>query len=276
MWRFDQIGVWSEVKLEILKQYAAAYSTILNAQRAPVLHHVYVDAFAGAGLNISKSSGEFIPGSPVNALSVRPPFREYHFIDLDRTKAGTLRDLAAARKDVHVHEGDCNEILLERIFPQIKFEDYRRGLCVLDPYGLHLDWEVIRTADTMGSIDTFLNFPVMDINRNVLWRKPEAAGKADIARMNRFWGDDSWRTIAYPSVPGLFGPMHEKASNDVIAEAFRARLMTTAGFKRVTKPLPMRNSRGAVVYYLFFASQKPVANNIVADIFRKYRRHGER
>jgi hypothetical protein len=36
----------------------------------------------------------------------------------------------------------------------------------------------------------------------------------------------------------------------------------------------MRNSQGATVYYLFFASQKPVAQDIVEDIFRKYRNGG--
>jgi hypothetical protein len=34
----------------------------------------------------------------------------------------------------------------------------------------------------------------------------------------------------------------------------------------------MRNSNKAVIYYLFFASQKPVAENIITDIFEKYRR----
>lgn len=35
----------------------------------------------------------------------------------------------------------------------------------------------------------------------------------------------------------------------------------------------MKNAQGAVVYYLFFASQKDVANRIVLEIFRK---HGAR
>jgi len=36
----------------------------------------------------------------------------------------------------------------------------------------------------------------------------------------------------------------------------------------------MRNRRNSVVYYLLFASQKPVANNIVGDIFSKYKDRG--
>jgi hypothetical protein len=54
-------------------------------------------------------------------------------------------------------------------------------------------------------------------------------------------------------------------------EAFRQRLTKAAGFRFVPDPLPMRNSNNAVVYYLFFASQKPVAEKIIHDIFAKYR-----
>ena len=81
--KFDEIGYWSEVKLDIVKEYAAAYSRILAAQTSPTLNHIYIDAFAGAGVHISKRTGEFVPGSPFNALNVQPPFGEYHFIDLD-------------------------------------------------------------------------------------------------------------------------------------------------------------------------------------------------
>lgn|SRR5574337_1505532 len=92
--RFDQIGYWSEVKLDIIKEYAAAYSKILGAQRRPSLYHIYIDAFAGAGIHISRTSGEFVPGSPVNALLVQPPFRQYYFIDLDRKKVAALETFA--------------------------------------------------------------------------------------------------------------------------------------------------------------------------------------
>jgi len=55
-----------------------------------------------------------------------------------------------------------------------------------------------------------------------------------------------------------------------IVEAFRERLRTKAGFRHVLEPLPMRISTGAIVYYLFFASQKDVANRIVKHIFKKH------
>ena len=267
--QFDEIGYWSEIKLEIVRDYAAAYSTILTKKKLP---HIYIDAFAGAGQHISKSTGGFVPGSPLNALNVQPPFREYYFIDLDVTRVESLQRIAGARNDVHVYEGDCNEVLVKRVFPTLHFESFRRALCLLDPYGLDLNWDVMFQAGQLGTIDMFLNFPVMDMNRNVLWRNPDKVSIEQLARMTSFWGGD-WKEAAYTTERSLFGEP-EKESNDAIAAAFGRRLQKIAGFKNVPAPLPMRNSKGATVYYLFFASQVGVAEKIVMDIFAKYRNRG--
>jgi three-Cys-motif partner protein len=235
---------------------------------------VYIDAFAGAGMHLTKLTKNFVPGSPLNALWVQPPFREYHLIDIVPEKVESLRTLIQPRKDVSIYQGDCNRILLDSVFPRVQWKDFRRGLCVLDPYGLDLDWSVILAAGHMKTLDVFLNFPVADINRNVLWRNPEAVEGPQKARLNTYWGDDSWRRIGYRTDTTLFGEP-EKQSNEVVAEAFRERLKKVAGFARVPKPLPMRNTKGAVVYYLFFASQKNTAEHIVLDVFKKYEKSGD-
>jgi len=185
-----------------------------------------------------------------------------------------LRRFVGNRPDVHILHGDCNRVLLNEVFPRVQWEDYRRGLCLLDPYGLDLKWTVIAKAGQMRSIDLFLNFPIMDANRNALWRDPKRVRSDQAKRLTAYWGDDSWRTVAYrPKAQlGLFGEEHEKVENEIIAEAFRERLRAVAGFTNVPSPLPMRNEQGAVVYYLFFASQKDVANQIVSSIFRKHRK----
>ena len=122
--KFDRIGYWSEMKLSIIKEYAAAHSTIFRAERQHGLYHVYVDAFAGPGMHISKRTGEPVPGSPLNALQVEPRFREYHFIELDRLKVAALKQAVGRRPEVHVHDGDCNNILLKKVFPKVRFEDF--------------------------------------------------------------------------------------------------------------------------------------------------------
>lgn len=271
--QFDRIGYWSEIKLEILKEYAAAYSTILTARKNPSLYHIYIDAFAGAGVHMTKATQDFVPGSPWNALNIRPPFREYHMIDIEPEKVENLKKLFGHRDDLFIYQGDCNQILLTNVFPRVKYKDYRRGLCILDPYGLHLDWRVIQQAGQMKTLDIFLNFPVADMNRNVLWHKPEKVGASQVARMSAFWGDASWQDVAYQTTGNLFG-YPEKEPTSAIVEAFRERLKRVAGFALVPDPLPMKNSTGAIVYYLFFASQKDTAEHIVLDIFKKYEKRG--
>ena len=158
--------------------------------------------------------------------------------------------------------------MLDEVFPKVKYEDYRRGLCLLDPYGLHLNWEVIQKAGEMKSIEIFLNFPVADMNRNVLWKNPEGVSQDDAARMSSYWGDESWKDISFSD--DLFGNQYKDITNKKIADVFKRRIKEKAGFEYVSEPLPMKNSVGAIVYYLFFASQQPVAAKIVKEIFEKY------
>jgi hypothetical protein len=66
----------------------------------------------------------------------------------------------------------------------------------------------------------------------------------------------------------IFGDRAE--GNKQIVDAFRERLKKVAGFGFVPEPLLMRHSRNAIVYYLFFASPKAVADKIITDIFGKY------
>jgi three-Cys-motif partner protein len=271
--KYEEIGYWSEIKLDIVKKYAAAYSRILAAQKSLSLQYIYIDAFAGAGMHLSKSTGEYVQGSPLNALLIKPPFKEYHLIDWDSKKVDSLKNLTAEYANVTIYAGDCNKLLLEKVFPRAKYEDYKRALCLLDPYGLHLNWDVMLTAGRMKSIEIFLNFPVMDMNMNVLWSDPSKVDPDQAARMTAFWGDESWRKAAYNTTGNLFG-WEEKTDNESVAGAFRQRLNKVAGFSYVPEPIPMRNTKGAVVYYLFFASQNKTGEAIVTDIFNKYRNRG--
>ena len=159
--RLDEIGYWSEVKLGIVRKYASAYSTSM-ARQSVVKRHVYIDAFAGAGAHVSKTTGGMVAGSPVNAMAIQPPFSELNLIDLDGSRTAELRRLAAGDERVHVYDGDCNTVLLREVFPRCRYEDYRRALCLLGH---------------MKSIDVFYNFMIMDANMNVFMRDPSKAAR---------------------------------------------------------------------------------------------------
>ena len=272
--QFDEIGRWSELKLEIVEKYGAACTTAFSNEKGIALQKYYIDAFSGAGVHVSKETGRQIEGSPARALRVRPAFDYFYFVDLNAEKTAYLKSLCAGRDDVDVVTDDASSYLIKKLLPNIQYEKFNRALCLLDPYGLHVDWEVMRQAGQSRAVDMFLNFPVMDMNRNAIWRNPELARQEGVERMTRFWGDETWKQAAYADSPqyDFFSvPGRIKQDNDTIVAKFRERLKKVAGFNFVPEPLPMKNSNNAVVYYLFFASPKPVAEKIIESIFLHYR-----
>jgi three-Cys-motif partner protein len=271
--RFDEIGIWSELKLKIVQDYGSAYTRAF-ANEGRRLKKYYIDAYSGPGVHISKATQEQVEGSPARALKIVPKFDHYYFIDIREDKTEHLERLCGERPDVTIYTEDSGPLLTQKILPSIQYEKYNRALCLLDPYGLHLDWQVMEQAGHSRAIDMFLNFPVMDMNRNAIWRNPERIPRSGIDRMTKFWGDDSWRKAAYVErrQQDLFKPTQfDKQSNDAIVAAFRERLRKVAGFNYVPEPLPMKNKMQAVIYYLFLASPKLVAAEIIEGIFSKYR-----
>jgi three-Cys-motif partner protein len=276
MMKLDEIGFWSEIKLEIIKKYANAFTTIMKNQKW-CKGYVYIDAFAGAGIHIRRKTGEFVLGSPLNALEIENPFTEYHYIDIDKQKIELLESVTQVQKNVHIYPEDCNEALTRKVFPALKWETKKRALCILDPYGLHLYWETIMEAAKLKTTEIFLNFPLMDMNRNVLHKDLTSADPEQIERMNRFCGTEEWQEILYKESDQtkLFGPpdkIKTVDSNIKLSDWFRnERLKRIAGFQFVPEPVLMRNSKGGPLFFLFFASHNETGPKIVNDIFNKYR-----
>lgn len=267
---FDEIGYWSELKLEIIQKYAQAYSKILDKKN---LYHIYIDAFSSSGINISRNSGDLVLGSSLNAINIDPPFKEYHLIDLDNDKIQILHEITKKEDNVKIYEGDANEILIKKILPTVRYEQYKRAFCLLDPYGLHFKWDILRMSAELKTVDIFINFPIMAMNRTVLWDRFERVHQNQVKKMNEFWGDSTWERIVYRSQRNLFGGEEKVkiADSQTLLRYYMERLKTVAGFKFVPDPLPMRNKVGSILYYLLFASQQLVAENIIRDIFDKYR-----
>lgn len=274
--KLDKIGLWSEIKLDILRRYATEYSKIMAGQKTkiPAFRHWYIDGFAGAGSHISRETGEEVLGSPRIALGVEPPFDAYYFVEMDHGRADLLRGLDGINgRTVKVEEDDCNTVL-RRLLPEIQYRRYRRALCVLDPYNLNPDWDIVKMAGQLGTVEIFLNFMVMDLKMNVHLGDPKRVAVSDVERMNRFWGDESWRDVGYapdPQMNFFDEPGVLKHEATVLVDAYRRRLRDVAGFKYVPEPIPMKNSTGAEIYYLFFASPNATANKIVEDVLGRYR-----
>jgi RNA polymerase sigma factor (TIGR02999 family) len=245
-------------------------------QATALVHDAYVRLVDVARPQLWKSRGHFFVAAAEAMRRI--------LIDQARHKQSQRRGGALSRQPLESVEIVApepsldilavNEVLqrFEKQDPRCKYEDYARGLCLLDPYKLAVDWKVLATAGSMKSIEVFYNFMIMDANMNMFLRRPNDVRPAEIERINAVWGDDSWRRAVYRKGRSLFGEIEEKRNNEAIAEAFRKRLEEVAGFKYVPPPVPMRNSTGAVVYYLYFASPNKTGATIVEHIFRRYRK----
>ncbi|MCG3152744.1 MAG: hypothetical protein GEEBNDBF_02047 [bacterium] len=121
----------------------------------------------------------------------------------------------------------------------------------------------------METIELFINFPIMDANRNTL-RKSGVHLDDDAAnRLTRFWGDDSWSELYSPD---LFGNPFKVGKNSDVAKRFAKRLKDVAGFAHVPEPLALRNTKGGTVFFLFFASHNATGAKIAREIFAKARK----
>jgi three-Cys-motif partner protein len=273
----EAIGLWTEIKLHIIREYAAAYTTILKEQ-SWCRSYAYIDAFAGGGEFVAKEDQErLIPGSPMNALNVPNKFTEYHFIDIEHSKIDRLKALTSERPEkklIHFYVGDANQVLRKKILPKFPYSSFKRALCILDPYGVDIEWATIASLAPIKTMDVFINFPLMDINRNAALKKLETADPQQGARLTKIWGDETWKELAYVEQTQLFdAPVLIKKirGNEVLKQGFQERLKHKAGFSCVPEPILMHNTIGGSLYFLFFASQKQVAQNIAQHIFENYK-----
>jgi three-Cys-motif partner protein len=267
----DELGEWSQIKHEIIEKYAHAYTTVLSRQ-AVIRKTLYIDAFAGTGFGSDRDTGEQLRGSAIRATQVVPRFDELHFVEQDAAKAALLEHAVGADDRVTVHPGDGIAVVGGELLGRCRYVDYRRALCLLDPYDLSVPWSLVQRIGEMRSVEIFYNFMIMDANRNILWRDPSRVPVDRLAKMDLVWGDRSWKEACYEQVPTLFGDVEHKLPNEDVAEGFRRRLQKVATFKYVPKPIAMKNTIGRTVYYLFFASHNETGGKIVEQIFSKYRR----
>lgn len=253
---FDRVGDWTILKHDIVQYYAETYSNIMTRSRGsiPNFTHYYIDGYASAGLSVDKTTQQFVLGSPMRALDVTPPFDRYFFVEKNRAKYTVLRGLCSSYSNVETYCGDANVVLPNTVFPNVRFAKYERAFCLLDPYNeTHLCWETVVAAARTSAIDVLIHFPIYSMNINVL----HSAGPKQKERLNAYWGDGSWEPIVYEEDPqtSLFGGGRMvKAGNEKIVSAYRDRLLTVAGFKATSAAIPMRNSKGNIVYYLIFAT----------------------
>jgi len=289
-------GQWTDEKLERIRKYLTAYTTIFNAnEQARFLSTTYVDAFAGTGHHVPSSTKnemeallwevendpeaqKFKKGSAAIALDVDPEFDNYLFIEKDPSK---ILELEALRSN-HTTKADRISIVADEANEVLgrfaRETDWRKNRAVvfLDPYGMSVEWSTIQALGNTNGVDLWILFPLgQAVNRLLMRNQVPTGGWADA--LTRCFGTDEWQDEFYePSAqmsllddsPGV----QKVATFESIAKFFKKRLATC--FSGVAEnSLSLCNSKNSPLFLLCFASANEkgsktairIANDLLRD-----------
>jgi len=267
----DTVGQWSIEKLGLLKKYLAAYVNILKGQ-SWCRGYEYIDAFAGTGKPKTRDEQQFVDGSPRIALSLRPAFTQYHFIEQSNWRLARLKKVQEEfpNHSISIYHGDCNTILREQILPQLSQASKKRAIGFIDPFGMQFELETMAHIAEVKTIEIFLNFPIKAINRGVLRKHPELVPNAAQERLNRFWGTNDWLLDFYEEDETLFGSVSVKRdlSGKELGAVFKKRLEQI--FTHCTNPILITNSKNSPLYCLIFAGHNATGKKIAQDVFARH------
>lgn len=254
------IGKWTALKLEYLGHYLQAYVTATKRAGA----RYYIDAFAGCGDCVVRETGFPADGSPWRALRTIPPFTTYFFVERNRYLANhlaqRLKDEGVGNASVYV--GDCNEVI-----PRQVMKDLPRtapSFCFLDPTGLQLHWETVRSLAGHRTGDRKMELLILypyDMAIN-----PRLFNEAVYPALKRFFGGDYWLDEFRRSQK--LGESGSKRRERFVN--LYQRLLRGLGYRYVEAFGPLRDGR-RFLYHVVFASDHHVGAKIMHDVWSRPR-----
>lgn len=284
------VGPWAQEKLDCLRKYLSAYTTILSRQRFK--GYFYVDAFAGPGTlrvrqarvgtsaqqsllernEYDEDEANYLAGSPRVALEIEPQFTHYVFVERNLTRIAQLEELkkefSSSTAKIFVRNEDCNTYLQKLLQQRSRMWDRWRGIVFLDPFGMHVPWNTIEKIGATGAIEVIINFPVgMAIQR--LLRRSGEFTTGQRQRLDSYFGTDEWMDVVYEKRTDMMGERIDKvqASGDVLVRWYRERLKAVFGY--VSDAREIQTTSGRPLYYLIFAGPNKIGAQIASHVLKQ-------
>ena len=272
-------GRWTEEKLSALKSYLQAYRLIFSQnEKAKSFKTIYVDAFAGTGerkvSGINSEPSLFVAdelpeidgyqkGSARIALELDSPFDEYIFVDKKRDHAEQLlamirSDFSSLESRCQVLQGDGTEVISKLCASRNWKKE--RAVLFLDPYGMNVEWSLLKEIAATKAIDLWFLFP-LGVGANRLLKRDAVPSQGFSEKLTSIFGTEEWQTAFYKESaqadmfcdePGLI----KSTSFEQIGQFMIDRLKTIfPGVAPQTKAL--LNSKNNPMYLLCFAASNP-------------------
>lgn len=267
-------GDWTLEKLERIRKYLVAYSTIMNNYKEK-FRFAYIDAFAGTGYQLLKhdedqnlplfpefveaDSRQFLDGSARIALQVEPRFTKYIFIEKDEKRFLSLQrlkqDYSHLSEDIILINADANAYLTDLC---LNYNWSRnRAVLFLDPFGMQVNWATIEAIAKTGAIDLWYLFP-LGVAVNRLLKRDGAIDEPLRERLNKLFGTDEWYESFYQTrvTIDMFGEQKRtiKVSDFGLVSKYFVERLNSVFPGVANNPLALLNSRNIPLYLLCFAS----------------------
>jgi three-Cys-motif partner protein len=277
--RVRESGQWARVKLRFLELYLP-YALAATKRKN---HRVYVDLFAGPGVNFDGHS-EFDSGALI-ALRARAPGDGASFTDVILVNIG-LRDHQALERRIDrlCARGECNtprdRIVLVHADANeavrdivIRFDKWAYLLAFADPESpSQLPFSTIQALKEHGhrSVDLYSLFPLdMAIKRLLSYSEQRRAQWAHV--LDSFFGTDQWRTIATRARANP--DRRDQLARDITDLYLRQLKVLWAEAGTVVDVRQANNRR---LYRMLFAASHEVALRIERHIKRLLQQAAER
>jgi three-Cys-motif partner protein len=270
-------GNWTEKKIQMVVGYAKAYLIIMN--KYPQFKTLYFDGFAGSGdiYKENKVDIEVIKGTAIRVIEITEPksFDMYYFVEKNEENKRILEQAIETKYNHSKHHivcEDCNN-KLKSMATFLRNNPNYRVLAFIDPYGMELDWSSIDVLRGLG-IDMWILVPT-GIGVNRLLKTSGDISEAWLLKLEKFLGLSRGVILKYfykeKKTVTLFGEEtnleKENHAIEKAGELYRSRLNDI--FKFVSKPFPLINSTGAIMYHFMMATNNRTALKIADDIIQK-------
>lgn len=262
-------GYWTEAKLGLLERYLNAFTTATK-HKSP-RERIYLDAFAGEGRGVSRTTGGEFESSTRIALNVDdPPFSRLRFFELGRKANRLAAELAAdfPERDFRVVAGDCNETI-PQVLADLRAEDlaWAPTFAFLDPDGMELHWNTIATLaahkrDSRYKVELWVLFNTPGLMR-VLTKNRTKLHPRQRRLATKLLGNDRWSAIQDLRIDNEIDPADAR---EEFVNLFRWQLESDLLY-RWTHTLEIKNMRGQPLYHMIFATDNEAGNKIMADLY---------
>lgn len=266
---------YARAKLDYMRRYLIRGLAV--AGRKP--QRVYVDLFAGPGLNVDKRTRDEFQSGALEALqltgddSLGAPFTDAYLVNLDPGDHAALEarierlnaagKLRVARPRIHTIPADAN-VALPWIMQQI---DPRAFVFVFaDLEGISqfpfTSVQALRHTKNHQSVDLYVLLPLqMDINRNLPYEGPIEPSVID--NMDAFFGTDRWREAhRRHRITPAQGRELRKALEDIYLEQLRTIWTAASCVQRVH----LEGQRA--LYHMLLATSHPAAQRLAQGVAR--------